>query len=164
MFDELLGLPAHPLLVHAAVVFGPLLVATALGYALVPPLRKWLGWVVVLLAVAAPAALLFAKLSGDAFRARIATHGTAEQMAPLLAQIDEHRAFGTRAVWFGAALGVLALLLVFVCTAAARRPASTGSQIISYVLIAATAVAAGVTAYYVFKTGDSGARIVWQGA
>ncbi|HEX2356851.1 MAG TPA: hypothetical protein VHI50_10380, partial [Micromonosporaceae bacterium] len=65
MFEEILGVPAHPLLVHAAVVFVPLLIAAALAYALVPALRGRVGWAVALLAVAAPLAAWFATLSGN---------------------------------------------------------------------------------------------------
>ena len=56
MFDTILGLPAHPLLIHAAVVLMPLLIAVVIGYAAVPRLRSRLDWAVVLLAIGAPAA------------------------------------------------------------------------------------------------------------
>ena len=53
MFDRISGLPAHPLIVHAAVVLVPLLALGAIVYAVVPPLRKHFRWAVGLLAIAA---------------------------------------------------------------------------------------------------------------
>ena len=93
VFESFFGLPLHPLLVHAAVIFIPLLVIGALIYALVPQLRARIDWAVVLLAVIAPLSALFSKLSGDAFRARIVNRNLASPS--ILDKIDEHRHFGT---------------------------------------------------------------------
>jgi hypothetical protein len=158
MFDEVMGLPAHPLIVHAAVVFGPLLAGAVIAYALVPPFRKYVGWAVLGLGVLGPAALWFAKLSGDAFLERQTRAGAGPEFA---AQLVEHAGFGERAAWFGSALGLLAIVLVLVTTAAGRRPSTTGSQILTYGVAALSIVAAGITLYYVFMVGHSGAENVW---
>jgi hypothetical protein len=157
MIDELLGLPAHPLLVHAAVVFTPLLVGLVIGYAVVPPIRKWIAWAVVAVGVIAPISLFLAKESGEQFvqdRAKVAGPQFTELMRP-------HSEYAERAFWYGAALGVLALVLVYVVTSAAKRPANTRSQVLTYGVAVLSIVAAAVTGYYIFKTGDSGARQVW---
>ena len=125
MFKELLGLPAHPLLVHAAVVFGPLLVLAVVVYSLATPLRRHLGWLVVALAVAAPIALWFAKLSGDEL---LATLIAKNYPAQIISQVDTHAKFGEVAAWTGTALGVLSLFLVLICTAAGKKPATPGSD------------------------------------
>jgi hypothetical protein len=158
MFEELLGLPAHPLLVHAAVVFGPLLVASVFGYALVPPLRKYLGWVVVLLSVTAPFALWFAKLSGEALERKRIRDGAP---AKTLAEINNHQHFGNLTLWWGIALGVLGIVLVLAVTAAGKKPTTTSSRVVTWGLIVLSLVTAAILGYYVFKTGDSGARMVW---
>ena len=158
MFDSVLGLPAHPLIVHAAVVFGPLLAGAVIAYALVPPFRKYIGWAVLGLGVVGPTALWFAKLSGDAFLDRQMKAGAGPEFA---AQLVQHAGFGERAAWFGTALGVLAILLVLVITAAGRRPSSTGSQVLTYGIAALGIVAAGFTLYYVIRTGHTGATNVW---
>ncbi|MDI1460025.1 hypothetical protein QEZ54_03510 [Catellatospora sp. KI3] len=158
MFKELLGLPAHPLLVHAAVVFGPLLVLSVVVYSLVPSVRRFLGWSVVALAVAAPVALWFAKLSGEELLSTlIAKHYPPE----IISQVDTHAKFGDVAAWTGTALGVLSLFLVLICTAAGKKPATPGSRSLTYGIIVISLLVAGATGYYVFKTGDTGARIVW---
>jgi hypothetical protein len=159
MIDEFLGLPAHPFIVHAAVIFGPLLVAAALAYAFVPMLRKHLGWVVVSLAFVGPIALWFARLSGEALRDRQIANGA---QGELLREIDTHQGFGNLAAWWGTGLGLAALALVYYSTTAGRRPAVPSSRAISYALMAVTAVLAVLTGYYVFQTGDSGARMVWS--
>ncbi len=158
MIDELFGLPAHPLVVHTAVIFGPLLVAAVLAYAFVPMLRKHLGWVVVSLAFVGPITLWYARLSGEALRDRQIANGAQGQ---LLLDINEHQGFGNNASWWGTGLGVASLALVYYCTTAGRRPTVPSSRVISYALIAITAVAAVITGYYVVRGGHSGATMVW---
>lgn len=157
MFDEVQGLPAHPLLVHAAVVFVPLLVLAGVVYALVPSVRRWVTWAVLGLAVVAPTAAWIATLSGNRFRNRLAGQGLAQQV---LTRIDEHRVFGDRTLWATLGLAVVSVLLV-----AVHRfwTGGTGpAKLLANILLAVGVVALGaVSLYYVYKTGDSGARIVW---
>jgi hypothetical protein len=168
VFEEILGIPAHPLLVHAAVVFIPLQVAAALVYALVPFARRYIAWFVVGVAVVAPAAALFAKLSGDAFRARLVRNNAG---GDLLVKIDEHMGFGTNALYASLTLGVLMLLLVWVQSRRSRprdtddnaEPAGGGSMVLAVIVTIITVLAAGAAGYYVFRTGDTGAHIVWSG-
>ena len=75
MFDKFMGLPMHPLLVHAVAVFVPLLVLAALAYAFIPPLRARVGWVAVLLAVAAPVSAFVTMKSGEALERRLIAKG-----------------------------------------------------------------------------------------
>jgi uncharacterized membrane protein len=157
--ETFLGIPIHPLLVHFVVVFVPLLVLAALAYALVPRLRARVGWLLVGLAVIAPLCALAAKISGDAFRARLA--GRDHASAQLLSQVDGHRHLGTILVWVAAALGVVSLLLVLLPQ---RVPAVKQSRALSLGLVVVTVGLSLVSAYYVFRTGDTGAHIVWSGS
>ncbi|MDG4834437.1 hypothetical protein O7627_34785 [Solwaraspora sp. WMMD1047] len=166
MFEEVMGIPAHPLLVHAAVVFVPLLALLAVGYAFVPVIRPHTRWVLGLLAVGAPISALFAKLSGDAFFERMRANGrVTEGFVPVL---EEHQSFGDMTLYASLVLGVLALALVYVVApraAAAQAAAGAGrSRVVSLALGALTLIAAGVSLYYVFRTGDSGAKAVWEGS
>jgi hypothetical protein len=154
VLETFLGVPLHPLMIHTAVVFVPLLVLAALAYALVPGLRPRVGWVLVGLAVIAPLCTLLSKLSGDAFRARLARHGAS---GSLLSLVDAHRHFGTILVYVVAALGVVALLLVLL-------PAARQSKPVSLTLVVLAVGLSLVSAYYVFRTGDSGAHIAWSGS
>lgn len=157
-----MGIPAHPLLVHAPVVFVPLLILVGIGYALVPPLRRYLGWVAIVLAIAAPGAAFLAKLSGDAFRARLVRNGTATP--EVLTDIDQHRGFGTNLVYAALALAVVVVVLVLLTRPSANpdspKRSFTPVAIILTILVLA---AGGTSGYYVFKAGDSGAKMVWSG-
>jgi hypothetical protein len=160
VFEELLGLPAHPLLVHAAVVFGPLLALAVVLYGLVPALRQRIGWVVLLLAVAAPVALWFAHQSGEALFEVFVARNYPPQ---ILAQVDLHKDFGSAAAWAGTVLGLLAIALVLVSSSAAKKPATTGSKATVWALTGLSLLAAAATMYYVYRTGDTGAQAVWGG-
>jgi hypothetical protein len=162
MFEEFMGIPAHPLLVHSAVVFGPLLILAVFVYGLVPVVRSRMGWALAALAVVAPIALWFARLSGEAFEERMRSRNP-ELPAEFLDVIHTHSEFGETASLWGTLLGLLALGLIYVCWSAARRPVSSGSTALQYVLIGASLVVAVVLGYYVYRTGDTGAKAVWTG-
>ncbi len=165
MFETAFGLPAHPLLVHAPVVFLPLLALAAIVYSLVPALRGRLRWAVTLLALAGPLSAVGAKLTGDAFRRRLTARGVS---GALLAKIDHHNSLGNMTMWTALAFGVVTLLLVVATmkrrSAATDISASTGGRVVQIVLVVATVALAGATAYYVIRTGDSGARMAWTGS
>jgi uncharacterized membrane protein len=152
VFDEVLGLPAHPLIVHFAVVLTPLLVVTAVAYALVPRWRPATAWAVVSLSVGSPAAVFAAWQSGQSLKA--ARFATAE--GTLGERIGAHETFAVPLLVSAAALGAVSLVLVYASRSADRfgKPVTMG-------LTGVTVVLAAVAAYYVFRAGDSGARAVW---
>lgn len=157
MFEEFKGLPLHPLVVHAAVVLIPLLVLGVVAYAIVPRFRSRIGWAVVALAVAAPLAALFAKLSGDAFRQRLIDNNNIG--GKVLERVNDHRSLGNITLWFTVALAVITLLFVFITSR--RTPAiPRWGVVVVGVVVVGLAAASG---YYVFWTGDFGARAVWEG-
>ncbi len=156
MFDQVNGLPVHVLVVHAAVVFVPLLALTAVLYALVPRLRDRLGWVAALLAVGGPVVAYVAMVSGNAFYDR--KYGDVPEEA--VRNVQQHASFGTRTFWFTLGLGVATGLLVLLTARRDRRLPKAAEAGLAVVVIALAAVAA----YYVFQTGDSGARSVHGGS
>jgi len=173
VFEEILGIPAHPLLVHAAVVFVPLQILAALAYALVPFVRRYIVWFVVGIAVIAPITVFTAKLSGDAFRARKIRIGQASD--ELLARIDQHSSFGVRTLYASLILSVLMILMLFAQTRSRRGVGSPpggaetstpgkGSMVLGIILTVAVLGAGATAGYFVFKTGDSGAKMVWTGS
>ena len=64
MFDQFNGLPVHALVLHAAVVFIPLLALGAVVYAVVPRWRSRTGWAALLLALVAPVCAFVTRESG----------------------------------------------------------------------------------------------------
>jgi hypothetical protein len=173
VFEVVFGIPAHPLLVHAAVVFVPLQILAALAYAFVPFVRRFVLWLVIGLAFLAPVTVLLATLSGEAFEERLIRNGTLG--SGLLAQVKQHNSYGDTTLYASIALSVLMVLLVFVqvwrsrpTTGAdsdkpdASQPAKGPIVVAAVVTVAVLAVAV-TTGYFVFKTGDSGAHMVWSG-
>jgi predicted membrane protein DUF2231 len=173
VFETFLGLPAHPLIVHAAAVFVPLMIAAAVAYALVPRVRRPIGWLVLTLAVVGPAAAWAARLSGDAFRARLIRKRYAT--ATLLKNLDVHRGYAYLTSWYTLLLGVLMVVLILAHrtrslgvdpdTAAQASPAVVLPlpPVLDVILIVLVIAASVVTGYYIFRTGDTGAHIVWKG-
>ena len=170
-----MGLPVHPLLLHAAVVFVPLLAVAAIAYAVVPFVRPHVRWVLALLAVATPGAALLAKLSGDAFFRRLQSRNRVS--AEYIPKLQAHQQFGTYTVYAVTVLALLTLALVYFVgprVAAAHADGAAGStraegaagpaRALPLVLGALTVVAAAISLYYVFRTGDSGAKSVWNGS
>lgn len=172
MFEEVFGIPAHPLLVHAAVVFVPLQILAAFVYAFVPFVRHYIAWLVIGLAVVAPASALLAKESGEAFQERLIRKGTAGP--ELLTQIKQHSSYGDLLAYLSIGLALLMVLLVIVQVMRSHHPASTdadaeaakpgkGSVVIAALLTIAVVAVGAATGYYAFKTGDTGAHMVWSG-
>ncbi len=154
MFDQINGLPVHALVLHAAVIFVPLLALGAIVYALVARWRPKIAWAVAALAVIAPLATLVAKLSGEKLYDRLVAQGLNGKPLDLL---NDHMGFGTRTFWFSLALGVVSLALVVLTT---RRPGAL-PRIADLGLGVVMIVLAVISGYYVYRTGDSGATAVW---
>ena len=122
MFDQINGLPVHALVIHAAVVFVPLLAVGAIVYALVPRWRPRLGWAVGLLAIISPLTTFVAQESGEKLYDRLIAQGLKGRGAEILA---DHMEFGETTFWFSLALGVVSLVLVAVTLRRTDRPLPT---------------------------------------
>jgi hypothetical protein len=156
-----MGLPAHALIVHAAVVFIPLAVASAIVYAVLPASRRYLWWVVLGLGVVAPLTAWAARLSGNEYKAYWVAHGASGQF---LANVDNHQSYGNMTSWLATGLGVVMLVMVLFLlprpTELLRGSPSKPANPVLSIATAVVVVALGaVTAYYVYKTGDAGARL-----
>jgi uncharacterized membrane protein len=151
VFSNIFGIPAHPLFVHATVVFVPLLALFTVLYALVPRGREKIGWAVAALAIITPIAALCTKLAGDNLINRVFPRG-----AP--PNVFQHREYGTILCWVTFGLGIAAglLLWVFKWRKHEDHPGwlRVGSQLLGLAM-------AAIATYYVIRTGDSGARSVW---
>jgi hypothetical protein len=139
--DAILGLPLHPLVVHAVVVLVPLL---AIGMLVAVASRGWadrLRVVLAVLAVAAAGAGFVARSSGQRLLARVpgspevAQHVDVANLLPLML------------------LGTAALVLAWAWTSATGRP--------ERFLGVAAAGAAVVATVWTVIAGHSGAVSVW---
>ena len=155
MFDQVNGMPVHALVIHAAVVFVPLLALAAIAYAVVPRWRPKVGWAAVLLAIGAPVSTFVAMASGNELRDRMVARGMA---GPPLEAIDDHMGYGQLTFFVTLGLGVVTLLMVFLTERRSARPLPRAAGLALTVTMVALAAVSG---YYVFRTGDSGAQAVW---
>jgi len=111
---EISGLPLHPLVVHAAVVFGPIGALTALAYAGLPRWRGRLRMPMLALALLATGSVVAAYLTGSNFlesrpelgqKAMVETHEARAELllglsaAAVLVQVVLTGDAGARAVW-----------------------------------------------------------------
>jgi hypothetical protein len=144
---EINGLPLHALVVHAAVVFGPLSALAGVLYA-VPRWRDTVRWPLVVTVAIALGSIWVAYLSGQQVKEANQFGG---DLAELL-KTHEDRA------------GTLRLLVSGFAAAsfvAAWQHARTGP--LRTLLAALVAVLAVLTGIWVGLTGDAGAQIAWFG-
>jgi uncharacterized membrane protein len=144
---EINGLPLHALVVHVAVVFGPLSVLAGFAYA-VPAWRDRARWPLVVSVVIAGVAVWVAYLSGDHL-AEVNKYG-----GPLQKLLEKHE---DRA-------GVLRIVMTayaVVSLVAAWQHARAGAARLG--LAGLVVVLGVVTLVYVVLTGDAGAQIAWYG-
>jgi uncharacterized membrane protein len=148
---EINGLPLHPLVVHAAVVLGPLGAVTAIVYALVPRWRDRLRWPMLALAALATACIWAAYLTGTNFRSSARFDAAS---GAWLERLDKHQSLARKLRWVTSGFFVVALV-------SAWLHERTGAvRVVLGALLAASAIA---TLVYVALTGDAGARAVWSG-
>ncbi len=152
MFDTFNGLPLHPLVVHAAVVFIPL---TCLGTILIAVKRSWrksLGWWVLAIAFLSVGFAFVAKESGEALAKKVGeplVHAQLGDTLPLIAGI----------------MFLAVAALVIADFAMDRGAEKTGKQpvLVTILAIVAVLVSVGATVQTV-RVGDSGAKAVWADA
>ena len=152
---SLLGLPAHPLVVHGAIVLVPLVAVGTIIVACWPKARGMFGWANAVLSIAAFGFVGLAQKSGET----LANHVTPTPLT------REHVAMGEAVLpWafvvMGVACTVMALHWYLGRTSAAPpswfRP-------VSLALAGLAIVAALGATVQVYRVGHSGARATWNG-
>jgi hypothetical protein len=143
VFDTIIGLPIHPLVVHAVVVLLPLAALGIIAIALRPTWRRTYGLLVLAITFVATAAVPVAKLSGEQFAKRVG-------LTP-----QPHARLGAQLIWFAIPLLVLALALVVGDRRWSRRAVT--------IVAALSVVAAVATTVQVVRIGHSGAKATWAG-
>lgn len=144
---EINGLPLHPLVVHATVVFTPLACLAALLY-LVPSLRDRLRWPLLVLVVMSVGLVWIAFYTGGDLREDRLSTATGD----LAERLDEHEDLAGILRWVASGFGAVSLLAVWLHD---RRGAV---RAFLTVLVLAGAIA---TLVYVFLTGEAGSRAVY---
>jgi hypothetical protein len=170
-FTSLFGLPAHVFFVHIPIILIPLVtVGTALMFW--PSMRRRFGWTLVVLAGTALVATVLATESGKSLK----------RYVPSASLVRQHtRLGGNLTIW--AALLFLLVVAIVVWDRWTQQQASglsadelaantakhAGSHPMSTVIVqriglglsALAVVVAGVSSYWVYRIGHSGAKASW---
>ena len=158
------NLPAHPLFVHVPVVLIPVTILVAIVFAV---RTEWLtryGIALSLVSILAMSSIFLAMQAGAALRGALGLQGEAAKL------ISEH----SQAAHILAIVYVLFTAVLIVTFAAGRISGGmpTGLRSLDGLLSSRTlftalrgllVVLAVVAGYMVFRTGDLGAKAVWQG-
>jgi hypothetical protein len=155
VFDQINGMPVHALVLHAAVIFVPLLALLAIVYAFLPRFRSKTGWAALLLAIAAPVSAFAAMASGTKLRERLVGQGLT---GPPLEKIDTHMGYGQLTFFFALGLGVVTLVMVLATIRRTNHRLPIIADVGLGIVMLALAAASG---YFVVMAGDTGAQAVW---
>ena len=147
---EIMGLPLHPLVVHAVVILVPLAALGGIVISVWTAARKRYGWLTVAFAAAAAASTFVAQQAGEAFAATFARKTEAMETHMNLG--------GSLLLWviilfFGTAAVMVAQRLID-----QQNPRGRLALIASGVI---TAISAVVSLVQVVRIGHSGATAVW---
>jgi hypothetical protein len=143
---EINGLPLHPLVVHAAVIFGPIGALTALAYAVLPRWRDRLRMPMVALALLATGSVVAAYLTG---------RNLLESRPELgeIPMVEIHQARAQLLLWLILGFGLVAI-------AAGWLHGRVGAVRVATRVVLGLAAAAVLV--QVILTGDAGSRAVWE--
>ena len=150
MLDSFLGLPAHPLIVHATVVLVPAAATSVLVATLWQRFRKWAGWLPAALSLTALVLAPLSTSSGEGLE-----HVTGES-----ALVEEHAELGELLVWWVLVLAVLAAVAWWLH----HRPDTTVPSWALWCLRGGTVVAAVGTLVIVALIRHSCAKADWNDA
>jgi hypothetical protein len=149
--DELFGLPAHPLLVHAAVVLLPLAAVMTLVCAAVPRTRRHFAPVALGLALVAALAVGLAQGSGEAL----------EEQVDETELVEAHAGQGERVLPWAIAVAVVAAGVAAIPALARRRPSLPARTVTAAVVVVSLVAGAGAI-WTVVDVGHSGAKATWD--
>ena len=149
--DELFGLPAHPLVVHAAVVLLPLAAILTVVCAAVPRARRQYAPIALALALAATLAVGLAQGSGEALEERV-------DETPL---VEEHTGQGERVLPWAIGVTIAAAAVTAAPFLARRRPSISGGSVTA-ALVAVSLIASAGATWTVTEVGHSGAKATWN--
>lgn len=156
MFDTIMGLPVHVLVIHAVVVLGPLAALLAIAYAARPAWRATLKWPLVVGALATGFTGFVAGESGEQLERRVTASDSGDAAA--LALLHDHTEAGDLAKILCLLFMVVVLVAVFWALPATGRAKYGAIGLVASLAIGLASLAAiGSIAY----TGHTGAKAAW---
>ena len=149
--NELFGIPAHPLIVHAAVVLLPLAAIATVVCAAVPRARRPYAPIAFGVALIATFAVYLAQGSGEELEERVDETEL----------VEEHTEHAEQVLPWAIALTVVSAGVAAIPALERRRPNMNPRTITAVAVVASLIVAAGAT-YTVIEVGHSGAKATWD--
>ncbi len=154
---EISGIPLHPLIIHAAVVFTPLAAAVVVVFAAVPRWRWATRWPAVLTTLVALVSVVAAKLSGEALL---------EDRPELEPLVRVHEERGELLLFLVIGFAVLVLLGAWALGGPSGLASGRGARegqvaVLDKTLPLLLVAGAVVVLVWVVLTGDAGSRAVW---
>lgn len=157
VFDSILGLPAHPLLVHAAVILVPLAAISLAALCWKADWRQYYSLPVAFLAVAGGIFAFLAKQSGEPLEKAVKQAATAAGAGR--PRFGDHPEQGDTAFIFAMLLGIAAVALWAIERYRERLGWPRWSPLAAYAIALVPAVLALIT---MVIAGHSGAQLVWK--
>lgn len=156
--NELFGLPAHILLLHAIVIFAPVAGLLAIGYSWAPPIRKYIGWALFALAVLNVPLAWITTETGEQL----------EEQRPENNLIEAHAAQGNALPLIAVLFLIAAVLLFLAYDSLALRlmPWLAKARAVPALKIVVSVLASAASIWFIYQTivtGHSGALAVWTG-
>jgi hypothetical protein len=149
--EELFGLPAHPLVVHAAVVLLPLAAVATVLCAAIRRARPTYAPVALGLALAATVAVGVAQGSGEEL----------EEQVDETELVEEHTGEGERVLPWAIGVTVAAAAVTSVPLLTRRRP-GVSARTVTATIVAVSLVAGVGATWTVVDVGHSGAKATWD--
>lgn len=150
--ETLFGLPAHALVVHAAVILLPLAAIGLIVVAAIPRARRLYAPIVLGLALAATVAVGLAQQSGESLEERVDETEL----------VEEHAEQGETVLPWAIAV-TIASALVAAEPYLRDRSRRLSPRAVTAVLLGASLIAAAGATWTVIDVGHSGATSVWSG-
>jgi len=159
MFDTVFGLPTHPLIVHAVVVFVPLTALAAMALTAIPRWRTRYGVLAALAALTSIGSVFVAQESGERLEDRVLS----TEDAPF-ELVLAHTALGEDLLPWVLVLSIPLLVLIGLAFWASRRAMDRPSwvNLAGWGIGAISIVGAVVSLIYVIRIGHSGSEAVWS--
>ncbi|MBK6885440.1 MAG: hypothetical protein IPH03_02665 [Tetrasphaera sp.] len=156
MFDTIMGLPVHILVIHAVVVLGPIAALMAMAYAARPAWRAALKWPLVVGALATGVTGLVAGESGEQLEARVRAADAGDAAA--LALVHDHAEAGdlTKVLCLVFMVVVLAAVFWAIPATGRARAGAVNLLAVAAVVLASLAAMGSIT-----WTGHTGAKAAW---
>lgn len=155
--DKILGLPAHPLLVHAAVILVPLAAVAIAAIGWKAEWRRAYLLPVMLLALSGGVFAFLAKTSGEPVEKLVRTAANTQGAAR--PRFGDHPEQGDTAMFFAIVLALAAVAFWAIERWGKRWNLPSWAPMAAY---AAVLIPAALATLTMFVAGHSGAQLVWK--